>query len=380
MLAALVVLGATTLYTNTETVTAVEERDGAIWVTTSGGLERYDATTLARTAVTAAPPSAPQNPAVAPRYQGFRETARVATSAGVLVGTAGNGVWLDGATPRRLTPTGQICGNHVVAVTTWKKKTWVATFDRGVCWLDGDRWVTPATDFRMANDLAATRKGLFVAASEGLYLSTDGVTFAPVPGVDEDGFNDLALDGDLLYATMPGAMWRVPLARRAGKRPTAKWVPGGAHALQAVAIADGAVWLTSEDRGALRLDRDRKQQQDVAIHDRAAGLATSWHIDVAGTTDGVYVATLRHGLLARDRAGAWRRVAGLEDAWLLFVGADRAGTGVWVGAQGGLYHVGPGDTVTDHSAVLPEPNVHVVADLAKATWIGTEGGLLRIDH
>lgn len=378
MLAALVVLAsATTLYTNTETVAAVAEHDGAIWVTTSGGLERYDATTLARTAVTPAPPQPATAPAVAPRYQQARETVRVATSAGVIVGTAGNGAWLDGVTPRRLTPRGQICGNHVVAVVEWRGATWAATFDRGVCRLDGDRWVTPTTDFRMANDLIVTKRGLVVAASEGLFVSTDGTTFARWAGVDGEGFNDLALDGDVLYATIPGALWRVPLARRAGRTPTARWVPGGSHAMQAVSVGAGAVWVTSEDRGTLRVERDRKRR-DVAVADRAAGLPTSWHIDVATTGATVWVATLRHGLLARAADGAWSRVPGLEDAWLLFVGADADARGVWVGAQGGLYHVDADGTVTDASAVLPEPNVHVVADRGGELWVGTEGGLVRV--
>lgn len=377
MLAALVVLASATLYTNTESVTDVREHDGAIWVTTSGGLERYDATTLARTAVTATPPSAPSAPSVSPRYQGARETVRVATSAGVVVGTAGAGAWIDGPTPRRLTPTGQICGNHVVALVEWKGKTWAATFDRGVCWLDGDRWVTPTTDFRMTNDLIVTKKGLVVAASEGLFVTTDGVGFARWVGVDEVGFNDLALDGDVLYATMPGALWRVPLTRKAGTKPTARWVPGGSHAMQAVAVGDGAVWVTSEDRGVLRLDRDRKKR-DVVVNDRAAGLPTSWHIDVAITGGTTWVATLRHGLLARDHGGAWRRVAGLESAWLLFVGADASQRGVWVGAQGGLYHVDEHGTVTDEGALLPQPDVHVVADRGAELWVGTEGGLVRV--
>ena len=378
MLAALVVLAsATTLYTNTESVTAVREHDGAIWVTTSGGLERYDATTLARTAVTAAAPTAPSPPSVSPRYQGARETVRVTTSAGVVVGTAGAGVWIDGPTPRRLTPTGQICGNHVVALVEWKGTTWAATFDRGVCWLDGDRWVTPTTDFRMTNDLIVTPHGLVVAASEGLFVSADGVDFARWAGVDGTGFNDLALDGDVLYATIPGALWRVPLARKAGKKPTARWVPGGSHAMQAVTVGAGAVWVTSEDRGVLRLDRDRKKR-DVVVHDRVAGLPTSWHIDVAVAGGTTWVATLRHGLLARDRGGAWTRVAGLEDTWLLFVGADASGRGVWVGAQGGLYHVDARGTVTDESAILPETTVHVVADRGAELWVGTEGGLVRV--
>lgn len=53
MLAAVVaVAAAAATYTNTETVAAVEEKDGALWVTTTGGRERYDLATLARTEVT----------------------------------------------------------------------------------------------------------------------------------------------------------------------------------------------------------------------------------------------------------------------------------------------------------------------------------------
>ena len=373
MLAGLVaVVAATALYTNTETVAAVEERDGALWVTTTGGVERYDLTTLTRTAVTVGPPPPAAALAVAPRYQGARETTRVATSIGTVVGTAGNGVWLDGATPRRLTPTGQICGNHVVAMAEWQGRPWVATFDRGVCWLDGDRWVQPTTSFRMANDLAVTPKGLVVAASEGLFVSADGVTFARWKGIVDTGWNDLALVGDDLYATMPGAMWRLPVGKR-GRRAITRWKPGGSKALQAV-VGDGrSLWVTSEDRGVLDVTR-----RQVAIHDRLAGLPTSWHIDVALIGGQPWVATLRHGLVRRAPSGTWSTVAGLGSPWLLFVGADAAGTGAWVGAQGGAYHVAADGAVRDLSAHLPEPNVHVIAELGGAVWIGTEGGLVRL--
>ena len=370
--AAMVVAAATAVYSNTETVAAVAEQDGALVVTTTGGVERYDLTTLARTDVTMAPPPPAAALAVAPRYKGARETVRVSTSIGVVVGTAGNGVWLDGATPRRLTPTGQICGNHVVAMTTWKKRTWVATFDRGVCWLDGDRWVTPTTDFRMANDLIVTPRGLVVAASEGLYVSKDGKSFARWKGIVDDGFNDLALVNGELYATMPGALWRLPVAKGA-RRARTRWKLGGAKALQAVAADATGLWVTSEDRGVLQPIGD----DDVAIHDRVSGLPTSWHIDVALIGGQPWIATLRHGLLRRAADGRWSQLAGLESAWLLFVGADAAGTGAWVGAQGGVYHVGADGTVTVPTVTLPEPNVHVVAELAGALWIGTEGGLVR---
>ena len=342
MLAAVVaVAAAAATYTNTETVAAVEEQDGALWVTTTGGRERYDLATLTRTEVTHVGAPAAAALAVAPRYQGARETARVVTSIGTVVGTAGAGVWLDGAAPRRLTPTGQICGNHVVAVTTWKKRTWVATFDRGVCWLDGDRWVTPTTDFRMANDLIATPRGLVVAASEGLYVSKDGVHFARWKGIVDDGFNDLAVVGNELYATMPGALWRLPLGRGA-RRARTRWKLGGAKALQAVAADAAGLWVTSEDRGVLQPIGD----DDVAIQ--------------------------------RGADGAWGQVAGLETTWLLFVGADADGAGAWVGAQGGVYHVAADGRVTSPPVALPDPNVHVVVEDRRALWIGTEGGLVRL--
>ncbi|MEZ4401593.1 MAG: hypothetical protein R3B06_16325 [Kofleriaceae bacterium] len=372
MLAAVVaVVAATAVYTNTETVAAVAEQDGALVVTTTGGVERYDLATLTRTAVTMAPPPAAAPLAVAPRYQGARETVRVTTSIGTVVGTAGNGVWLDGPAPRRLTPTGQICGNHVVAVTAWQGHTWVATFDRGVCFLDGDRWVTPATDFRMANDLAVTKRGLVVAASEGLYLSTDGVTFARWPGIVDTGWNDLAVVGNELYATIPGALWRLPLGP-GGRRARTRWKLGGARALQAVAGTKAGLWVTSEDRGVLEVG-----PKDVAIHDRVSGLPTSWHIDVAIIGAQPWVATLRHGLVRRRADGTWQQVPGLEQAWLLFVGGDRAGTGAWVGAQGGVYHVDAAGTVTQPAVALPDANVHVVVEDRAGVWIGTEGGLVR---
>lgn len=373
MLAAVVaVAAAAATYTNTETVAAVEEKDGALWVTTTGGRERYDLATLARTEVAHVGPPAAAPLAVAPRYQGARETVRVATSIGTVVGTAGNGVWLDGPAPRRLTPTGQICGNHVVAITTWKRHTWVATFDRGVCWLDGDRWVTPATDFRMANDLIVTPRGLVVAASEGLYVSKDGVHFARWKGIVDTGFNDLALVGNELYATMPGALWRLPVGKGA-RRARTRWKMGGARALQAVAADRAGLWVTSEDRGTLQAIGD----DDVALHDRVSGLPTSWHIDVALIGGQPWVATLRHGLVRRGADGAWTQVVGLETAWLLFVGADRAGTGAWVGAQGGVFHVDAAGRVTTPPVALPDPNVHVVGEHDGALWIGTEGGLVR---
>jgi hypothetical protein len=368
---AVVLAAAAALYTNTGTVEAIAAHDGAIWVTTTGGVEQYDATTLARVDVTPTAAQVATSLEVAPRYQGARETVRVETSAGVLVGTAGEGVWLDGATPRRLTPTGQICGNHVVAIATWKGKTWVTTFDAGVCWLDGDRWVTPKTPFRMGNDMAVTSKGLVVAAGEGLFVSNNGKTWKRWPRVADKGFNDLAVAGTTLYATTPGSLWTIELKKK--RKPRSVWKPGTSRAVQSVAADGDAVWISAEDRGALA----RAADGTFTIFDRAAGLPSSWVIDVALSGDDVWLATLRHGLVRRDASGAWTRVAGLESEWGLFVGPDASGTGVWFGAQSGLFHVDGDGAVTTPPVALPDPNVHVVVPDGDALWIGTEGGLVH---
>jgi ligand-binding sensor domain-containing protein len=369
---ALVLATLAVVHSNTETVEAIDEHDGAIWVTTTGGVEQYDAATLERLDVQPATTHPTAVLEVAPRYQGARETVRVETSAGTLVGTAGEGLWLDGKAPRRLTPTGQICGNHVVAMTTWKGKTWATTFDAGVCWYDGTRWVTPKTPFRMGNDMIVTRKGLVVAAGEGLFVSKNGKSWKRWPSIKDKGFNDLALAGDMLYATTAGSLWRIELKKK--RKPRSEWKPGTSRAVQAVAADGASVWITSEDRGALR----RADDGTFSIFDRAAGLPTSWAIDVALQAGEVWVATLRHGLLRRDAAGAWTRIAGLESQWGLFVGPDAAGTGVWFGSQDGLFHVDADGTVTASTVSLPDPVVHVVFPDGAALWIGTEHGLVVV--
>jgi ligand-binding sensor domain-containing protein len=369
---ALALAAAAAVYTNTETVEAIDEHDGSIWVTTTGGVEQYDAGTLER--VDVAPATA--HPAavleVAPRYQGARETVRADTSAGTLVGTAGAGVWLDGAKPRRLTPTGQICGNHVVAIAEWKGHTWVTTFDAGVCWLKGDRWITPKTSFRMGNDMAVTSKGLVVAAGEGLFVSKNGKAWKRWAGIADKGFNDLAVAGHMLYATTPGSLWRIELKKK--RKPRSEWLPGTSRAVQSVAAAGGAVWISSEDKGALQ----RADDGTYTIWDRAAGLPSSWILDVALVGADLWLATLRHGLVHRDATGAWTRIAGVESTWGLTVAPDADATGVWYGAQDGLYHVAADGTVTASDVALPDPNVHGLLADGADLWVGTEGGLVQI--
>ena len=401
------------LHTRTTDVEALAWHDGTLYVATRGGLEAYAAgdrsqrrlfTTedgLAANAVRAlsvedgqlvartdrarcvadgarfvCEPAAKWPtpvPAISELAHGARVTARLdvpGLGGARFVGTAGAGVFLDGPSPTRLTPDGQICSNHIMAVEAWRGRVYFASFAEGLCVRDGATFVTLATPFGMVNDLAATPAGLYVAATEGLFVTTDGVSFAPVSAVSSRGVNDLAFDGKNLYATTPGALFRIKLPGVSGKRDRAYWRPGGTRALQAVDVRGGKVWLASEDRGALRLERG-----GWTIFDRAAGLPTSWALDVTVLPDGgALVATLRDGVIRIAADGTTASVAA-PDPWTLHVSAD--GNGAFIGAQGGAARLGD-DLAPDAFAALPDPNVHAVRRAAGRIWLATEGGLLAL--
>jgi ligand-binding sensor domain-containing protein len=394
------------VYTRTADVEGLAAADGTLWVATRGGLEAYDLATLSRrrlyttadglaanavravavedgrvvartdratcerhagrfTCAPAAPLAAPV-PGAARTFQGARVTAELEAGGVKLVGTAGGGLWRDGAAPRALTPRGQVCGNHVVALTRFRGQTFLGTFDDGLCAFDGARFRAVPAPFRMVNDLAATPGALYVATTRGLFVTRDGARFHRVPLADGRGTTKLSVDGDVLWAVSPVTLWRVPLG--AG-RPRGWFLPAGSRALQSVDARGGVVWLASEDRGAIRF-RDGR----FTIFDRAAGLPTSWSVDVAAADDGgADVATLRHGLVHIAGDGHPSSVAGLPDSWLLRVVRDASG--LWVGTQGGATRLaadGP------HALLgLPNPCVHATLIEGASLWVATEGGLAR---
>jgi ligand-binding sensor domain-containing protein len=413
------------LYTNTSSVEALAVGDGLLWVATRGGLEAYDPATLTRrhlyttadgleenvvravevgpaglvarteratctrtgqrfTCVPAAAPPAPlpDTPAL---FHGARVTATLVDGGRRFVGTAGQGVWLAGARARRLTPPpeAQICSNHVVAVASFAGRTWFGTFDEGLCSFDR-RSTSPFRRapgrFRMINDLAVAGAGrdqaLYVASTAGLFRTRDGQRFQRVHALDGRGAVDLAADGDTLWAISAGSLWRLPV--RGPQRPRRFARPAGSGALQAVDVSGGVVWLASEDAGVLRLAPGTETFQ---IFDRAAGLPSSWTVDVAATPDGgAYAATLRHGLVRIDPDGTARAAgAPLPDRWLLHVSAGARGAGLWIGTQGGGAWM---DTQAGRAQALPDlpdPRVHAFHDAPDGgTWIGTEGGTVRI--
>jgi ligand-binding sensor domain-containing protein len=256
-------------------------------------------------------------------------------------------------------------------MAVFSDRLWLGSFDEGLC-VTGDgasyQRIADGGDapLRMINDLLATPHGLYVAAASGLFVSRDGQTFRRVAFVSQGGVNGLAFDGRSLWATTPGALWRIRV--HGGPRDRAWWRPGGSTAVQSVAVHGRTVWLASEDRGAIRMHKGA-----FTLFDRAAGLPTSWATDIAVAPGGtVYVATLRHGAIAIDRRGRVRTLGGLPDAWILAV--DVVGSSVWIGTQDGAARVdgqGRARAVRD----LPHPSVHAACQWQGALYLATEGGL-----
>lgn len=418
-----VALGVGDVVTHTRYVEDIAVDGGAAWVATRGGLERYDllgwrrrvfttadglaeihvrevhamaGTVEARTlshrcylegerfACTPAARLEMPEPTLAPGFQGARVTARAAIVGGELIGTAGRGVWLrrDRApdAPVLLTRREQVCSNHVMAMAEFRGALYLGSFDEGLCVTRGKGFRRIDAPFRMINDVVATPHGLFVAANSGLYRSEDGATFEKVEYVSARGVNGLAFDGFTLYATTPATLWQIPLVKRDAQgrwlRRRQHWLPGGARAVQKVAVGAGAVWMASEDHGVIRFANGRFQ-----VLDRAAGMATSWVMDVTVTSDTMYAATFRHGLIAvaldangAPRLDTARAVAGMPDAWLLRV--DVLDDTLWVGTQQGAARIDGRGVATTQA--LPHPCVHAMARFDGATWLATEGGLVRL--
>lgn len=409
-------LAAPTLFTSTVHVEALAVSRDTLWAATRGGLEAWDVVTLTRrrlyttldgldenhvravavsddmvevrtsraacalagerlTCTTVAAPLAPAPSPQQTSFQGARVTADIRHGNRRFVGTAGRGLWLAGPQTRQLTPRDQICSNHAVAVARFGGRLWFASFDEGLCSFDGRRFVRARLPVRMTNDLLATRDALYVATTKGLFVTRDGRRFSRVPGLDGRGVVDLAADDRHLWAVTPASLWRLPL--RSGLAPTrGYWQPAGARALQAVDVRGGVVWVATEDRGVLRLGASGQFE----ILDRAAGLPTSWTLDVVATADGgAFVATLRHGLVRIGPDGSVRPVAdGALDPWLLHVSGGREGTSLFVGTQGGAAVV-DGDTETVNPVPhVPHPCVHAVLATDEALWVATEGGTLLV--
>ncbi len=347
---------------------------GVLWVDTAGHACQRDDDS-ARFECTAAPNTSQR---MAPlrgeeRLEGARITARITDPDGTeWLGTAGLGTWMRrSGLARRLTPSDVLTSNHVVAIAEHRGETYLATFDRGVVRQTHRGFSAVSLGPRLTNDLVSTPEGLFVATSEGLYVSPDGQRFDRERRVTETAVNDLAYDAtnQILYATATNSLWELSLTTHTVR---SVYLPGGSRSLQAVDLAsDGTLWLASEDRGVMR----RRGSRSFVTFDRIAGLTSSWAIDVLGiSSDSALFGSLSSGLLAIGEAEASLPTS--LSPWILYLGRSQRVPGrVFVGTQGGAALLeGQSSQVF---LALPDPRVHVIAELASGLWVGTEGGLAR---
>lgn len=406
------------IFSNTNHVEALAAHSNTLWVATRGGLEEYDMKRRVRSnlystrdglpslliknvtvtsdglpvvttahhecqmqvpsrrfACTSRPTEklAPHLPS-RDRIEGIAVTANWDSPDGsAWVGTAGLGLWQRSrGNLQRLTPTDQIASNHVVAISEWNHSSWFATFDAGLSRLRDGHFSTVPLGPRMLNDVLGTEAGLFIATSDGLYVSRDGETFQREARVTERFINDLAYDArrHRLFATATNSLWELALDNPRAL-PRVSYQPGGSRALQAVDVSsDGTIFLASEDRGVLR----RQGKKRFVGFDRLSGYPSSWAIDVLALGGhSAIVGSLRHGVFSLDGTNP---ITQRIDPWILFLGRDPSDPkSIFVGTQAGAILV---DAMGARSlAGLPNPCVHSIARLTSGLWVGTEGGLAQ---
>ncbi|RKG95385.1 hypothetical protein D7V97_37280 [Corallococcus sp. CA053C] len=298
-------------------------------------------------------------------------------------GTRASGVFLREATGwRRVTPTGQLCGNHITALTRHKGRLVVGTFDRGVCWQrDDGKWQTfrtPALPSNQVLGLTSDGQNLYVATTYGLGLH-DGKTWTQLA---YGGRNPVALgklsvlgasrveegvalvDGRGMSVVTPGSsplslVRRLPLPDGWSEHPS---------------VAEGAgrfVWMGSEDRGLLRWDGERWQR----FHD-GRDLTDNWVTALSTDADGRAIAgTCQDGFSYFDGA-RWTRVhtaPGLPSPAI--VSTALVPGGALVGTLLGASYFDAGTGAVQALPRLADPRVYAVLPEGDTALFGTEGGL-----
>ena len=153
--------------------------------------------------------SAPLAPEI---HQGSRVTARARGLEGHFFATT-SGVYLE---DRRLGSGASqgLSGPHVTAITTFKRRLYVGTFNHGVSVAPVDTdGASPVFSLaqgldaagRQVNALLATANALYVGTSRGLFRSSDGSNFSQVTIV-EDSVTGLSFDQTSVWAATSPAL------------------------------------------------------------------------------------------------------------------------------------------------------------------------------
>jgi hypothetical protein len=304
------------------------------------------------------------------------------------VGTRDQGVFRrQGREWMRVTPTGQLCGNHITALTRHQGLRVVGTFDKGVCWeLPDGRWRT----FRAPNlpsnhvlGLASDGKNLYVATMYGLGLY-DGKSWTPMA---YGGRNPVALGKLSVLAAVADTEDGVALVDGRGvsfvKRTSQPLelakrlqLPEGwsTHA----SVADGAgryLWVASEDRGLVRWDGTRWTR----FHDGKA-LTDNWVTALSTDAEGrAVVGSCQDGFSYFD-GERWSRVRdakGLPSRYV--VSTALVPGGALIGTLRGAAHYDATSGTVRALPRLADPRVHSLLVEGDTVLFGTEGGLSQRD-
>ncbi|HSR95755.1 MAG TPA: hypothetical protein VLM79_01740 [Kofleriaceae bacterium] len=264
---------------------------------------------------------------------------------------------------------------HVTALAELHHRLLVGSFDDGV-WLETDRGFRRVPSPRMIDALLVDGDTVYAASATGLYrmATTAGAVADPAAidafsrvelGLPSAHINDLAKAGDTLWlATSRGvAAW--------DGRSVRTLDTGDARVVYAITVAsDGAVWAGTI-AGALRFGPDATTRFDRARGTLPGDWVTALLPDDAG---GVLAGTYDAGVVRLAPDGTSKPVAPLDGAlWINPHGLARVDGAIAAATLGQGLRWSRGS-----SPPLPDDDVTATLRIGNTLWIGTRGGLARI--
>ena len=266
--------------------------------------------------------------------------ARIATDDGTFIATRGAGVWLAPAAPREIrTPRRSRDQRREL-----RSKDCILQASRMGGNLrrrarhDGrDRRARcPARTHAHGQRSRASDGTLFIAANEGFFLHARRVDLRARrrDRTRRDRHRQISrsrLRDDHLHRVAP--------SRRSSRDRRSQLFSTRRHAIDSrnrdVHTPNGGAvaWMASEDRGVIRFDPSANTPRFVSF-DKLGGAPTSWVVALAGDDHGgVFAATLRDGVFHVGEGGAFASITGVPNAWTL--DASFASGKLCVGTQSG---------------------------------------------